>query len=503
MGVYDDYGYDPTADSNPSLNGSVSDPITSSGLTGWSGLTSLLGSVASPLAAAAIGQNNLNTATADRATLQAAAIDHLQQLATMLRDSSANPNLQQYVANAARAVELGQLQPSEALAAVQESTKLAGIQVPQQFTDAVNSTLGQLDTVSKNGYTDIERAAIQKALNQALVQSRGDIGEVQTRAQEQGQYGTGNQLVSSQMAAQSAANTSAQNALDIQSAGLKRALDALTAKGTLGLQAGQQSFDQQKAIASAQDQINLFNAQMRQQAAEQNAARAQAAATINNANAYHVQDQNLAQSNLEQDRARAAAQQEFENAQRQREAAAAADIAAGRNASSILNPVYQQQQAARQAQNTQASNALQGAGGLVSAIGNLPWSNIASGVGGFLSDVGSGIGDALGGLGDLFSDENVKENKKVLSDEDLEDLFDQLVPTQFTYKKQVRSMGAPSGPVTGVMAQDLEKSPAGAMIVIDSPDGKKVDPTKAISLALAGLASMNNRVKDLEGRDGR
>lgn len=111
MSIYDEYGYDPTADSNPALNGSVSDPITGNGATGWSGLTGLLGSIASPIAAAALGQSNVNAATADRSALQTAAIDHLQQLANSLRDSSANPDLQQYVANAARAVELGQLQP--------------------------------------------------------------------------------------------------------------------------------------------------------------------------------------------------------------------------------------------------------------------------------------------------------------------------------------------------------------------------------------------------------
>jgi hypothetical protein len=499
MSIYDEYGYDPTADSNPALNGSVSDPITSSGATGWSGLTGLLGSIASPIAAAALGQSNVNAATADRSALQTAAIDHLQQLANSLRDSSANPDLQQYVANAARAVELGQLQPAQAFAAVQEQSNLNGIKLPQQYQDAINSTLSQLDTVSKQGYTDIEKAAVQKALNQSLVQARGEIGQARTEAQERGQYGTGSQLVSQQMASQAAANTASQNALDIQAAGLKRALDALAAKGTLGLQASDQSFNQQKTIASAQDQINAQNALLRQQANEANAARVQQAATVNNQNKYHVQDQNIAQQNLEQDRARAAAQAQFDNAQRQRELAAQVDVAAGRNASSILNPVYQQQQAARTAQNQQAGNALSGAniGSLIGGVGNLvsnvPWGSIGSGI----ADFGSSIGSAIG---DIFSDEDVKENKQKLSDDDLDSIFDKLVPTQFTYKKSVQRIGAPGGSVTGVMAQDLEKTPQGAMIVIDSPNGKKLDGQKALSLALAALSSQNNRIKALEGK---
>jgi hypothetical protein len=471
---------------------------SSTGSTDWAKLLGTLGTTA---AAAALGQSNVNRTTSDRDQLQNDAITNLQNLAASLRDSSANPDLQQYVNNAARAVQLGTLQPAQALAAVQQQTQLHGIQVPQEYKDAVNSSLAQLDTVSKNGYTDIEKAAIQKALNQSLVQSRGDIGELQTNAQEQGQYGTGSKLVSQQMAAQAAANTNAQSALDIQAAGLTRALAALSAKGTLGLQASDQSFNQQKTIASAQDQINQQNAALQQQANEQNAARAQQAALTNNQNAYAVQNTNIAQSNLEQDRARAAAQAEFDNAQKQKEDAAAAQIAAGRNAASILSPAYQQQQAAQTAQNQQAGNLLSGSnlsslvGGVGSALGNVPWGSIGSGI----SDAASGIGSAIG---DLFSDERVKDNKRELSDDDLDSIFDQLVPTQFTYKKSVRSLGAPTGPVTGVMAQDLEKTPQGAMIVIDTPAGKKLDGQKALSLALAGLASMNNRVKELEGSNG-
>lgn len=514
--VYDNYTTSDNFDYNPYDPGSISnytasgDPVPSGDSSTWSQVGNTIKDAAGKIIgtltsgqtlrdfiAAYAANRNTAAATDQQNSLQQSAVNNLQALADSLR-SYGSPDLLQYVSSVAKAVQLGQVDPAKALATVQQNTQLQGIKVPQQFTDAVNSTLNQLDTVSKNGYTAIERAAIQKALDQALTQSRGDIGELRTEAQERGQYGTGNQLVSSQMAAQAAANTAAQNGLDIESQGLQRALQALQAKGQLGLTAGQQSFDQQKTVASAQDVINAQNAQLQQQANEQNAQRLQQANLTNKANEYHVQDQNLTQSNLQQSNQVSAAQQQYADWQKQQEDAALADEIAARNAASMWGKTYDVQTAAKNAQNSQLNTALNAP----TTNGGTDWGKI---IGAGASLLGNGGGSSiLGGIGSaigsLFSDEKVKNNKKELSDEDLDALFDQLAPMSFNYKKSVQKLGAPSGPMAGIMAQDMERDPIGATIVIDSPDGKQLDPQKALSLALAALTSQNGRIKNLEGR---
>lgn len=489
----DDQAYTSNGDSFLPSGGSVSTAPTDYQTKSDGSILDKLGNVIGKLAsgqtlkdfvaAYAVAHNNTQ-ATALQENLRQSAVGNLQALANQLRDSSANPQLLQYVETTMKAVSQGTIQPAQALASVQGQTKLAGIQVPAQFTDAINSTLSRLDTVAKNGYTPIERAAIQKALDQIGTQERGELGAIRNQAQEQGQYGTGAQLVSGQMAQQAAANTAAQTGLDIQSQGLKRALDALTSEGNLAVTADNQSFGQQKDVASAGDAIAANNAALAQQAQEQNAARAQAAQTANITNAQHVQDTNVAQSDLETANQLKAAQQVFDNAQKQKEDAATVDVNAAKNAGTMWGKTYDQQLATTKAANDQLKTAIAPA-----ATTNSSGSSD--------TDWGKLIGS---GLGAYFSDEKVKDNKQEMSDDDIEGIFNQLVPTSYTYKKQTQALGAPSGNVVGVMAQDLEKSPQGATLVIDTPDGKKVDPQKALQLALAAIASMNGRVNTLEGK---
>jgi len=58
------------------------------------------------------------------------------------------------------------------------------------------------------------------------------------------------------------------------------------------------------------------------------------------------------------------------------------------------------------------------------------------------------------------------------------------------------------GPRLGVMAQDIEKSPMGAQVVRDTPEGKVIDGPKGLSLALAGAANHEQRIRDIESRLG-
>ena len=115
------------------------------------------------------------------------------------------------------------------------------------------------------------------------------------------------------------------------------------------------------------------------------------------------------------------------------------------------------------------------------------------------SDVaGAGIGGLAALLPFLFSDKRLKE-KITPGTKAVRAVMERLQPYSFEYKNAGKP-GTARGPVVGVMAQDLQKSPLGRDMVTESKDGLQVDAVKAISAALAGNADLHHRVKALEHR---
>lgn len=76
-----------------------------------------------------------------------------------------------------------------------------------------------------------------------------------------------------------------------------------------------------------------------------------------------------------------------------------------------------------------------------------------------------------------------------------------LKPANFEYKPQFQGApGAGDGQYTGIMAQDLQKTPAGASAVSTGPDGmKRVDGAKLATLNSAALSQLTKDVDRLKG----
>jgi len=118
---------------------------------------------------------------------------------------------------------------------------------------------------------------------------------------------------------------------------------------------------------------------------------------------------------------------------------------------------------------------------------------------------GGGGGDDLMRPDGTVSDERAKT---AVADArgDIDRMLDGLAtargPVSFVYKDPAATAAA-GGRVTGVMAQDLERSPAGSSLVADTPSGKVVDAKKAAMVALAASARLHERLKQLEDAGGR
>lgn len=112
-------------------------------------------------------------------------------------------------------------------------------------------------------------------------------------------------------------------------------------------------------------------------------------------------------------------------------------------------------------------------------------------------DKGSGhqkLGSGLAALGMAMSDK--KEKKDTASgDGDVKNFLDALKAYSYEYKEPEK-FG--EGKQISVMAQDLEKTPVGKQLVIETPEGKAVDYGKANGVMLASQAMLNDRLSEIE-----
>lgn len=111
-----------------------------------------------------------------------------------------------------------------------------------------------------------------------------------------------------------------------------------------------------------------------------------------------------------------------------------------------------------------------------------------------------GGGGAAGGIASAasMSDERVKQNIHP-GGLAATQAVGELKPQTYEYRP---GYGAP-GERVGVMAQDLEKTPAGAALVMNTPMGKAVDVGGMASLGLAAVSEQQKRIEELERRLGR
>lgn len=105
-----------------------------------------------------------------------------------------------------------------------------------------------------------------------------------------------------------------------------------------------------------------------------------------------------------------------------------------------------------------------------------------------------GIMQGAGQAAMMMSDENVKTGIHPGGGE-IRSFLDSVSPQGYQYKDP--SMG--QGEHVSVMAQDLEKTPIGQSMVVDTPQGKAVDYGKGFGAMLAAQADINARLERLEG----
>lgn len=351
-----------------------------------------------------------------------------------------------------RMVQLGQITPEMATTMYQQNSELYKATTDPKLYNAQLESLSSLQDISKNeGLTAMDRAQLNDIDIQEATRLRGEQEALQNSMASRGISGSGQELASRMIAEQGAADRQSAQGVNVAALAQKRALDAISQSGTLAGSMREQDFSEQSQKAKAQDAINQFNTQMKQQTENTNVAARNQSQTQNLNQAYNIQKTNLEQSNRERESAADAAQKDFEN--RYRVTAGKAGQSSG-YADSL---------------STQSKNNADRWGAGIKALTDIE------------------------GSSDWFSDENLKKDVNVLTNDEVDDLLDNLTGYSYRYKGS-------NEPGVGVMAQDLEKTPLEENVV-DTPKGKMVKGDGAMKSAmLAALANINNRVNELEGK---
>lgn len=139
-----------------------------------------------------------------------------------------------------------------------------------------------------------------------------------------------------------------------------------------------------------------------------------------------------------------------------------------------------------------------------------------------LSGLASGIGSSMGGLIGLVSDRNLKtniteadgsvkdfltkfgdsigvKNEPNFSEMPDHDRMKEFMSRVQSYEYDYKDPDYMPGRQTGPMAQDLEKHPIGASLVVDTPKGKMVDWSRGGNVLMAGLATLSKENDELRG----
>lgn len=310
------------------------------------------------------------------------------------------------------------------------------ISTDPRLRDARMSALNKLGDVSQNGGMTLEdKANMNRMQTDAAMNDKGRRDAIMSGAAQRGNLDSG-AAIGAQMASSQAANQQeSQAGMDVQGMAQKRALQSMQQQGQLAGQIQGQDFDQQAQRAQAKDRIAQYNSGLKYDAAKSNIS-AQNASRQYGATAHNNFQQN-----------------QFDN----RYKTAGLKYNANTNEGNQRLSVYQGKTDAHQ---NDENNLVKGAVGAAAAYG---------------------------GYAAMASDENLKKDVKPAADVDIDAFLTSLNPKEFKYKDSKHG----AGDRVGVMAQDVEKSPMGAKLVVNTGEGKHLDVNNVIGALLESVAHLH------------
>lgn len=124
---------------------------------------------------------------------------------------------------------------------------------------AQRQTMAQYGDIAREGYTDLDRRALDQAFQQSRREEQSQRGAVMDAAARRGDVSGGNALAGSLMAQQGGANRANQFGTNVALEGRRRAMEALAAQGNMATNMRGQGFSEQAQRGGAIDAFNQWS----------------------------------------------------------------------------------------------------------------------------------------------------------------------------------------------------------------------------------------------------
>lgn len=313
------------------------------------------------------------------------------------------------------------------------------------------TSMGALqDIVDRGGMNLSDMANMNRVQTDVASADKGRREAMLQNMAQRGMGGSGMELLAQLQSSQAATDRASQAGMDQAGMMQDRALQSIMSRGDVGRQMTNDQWQRDAQKAQAQDAISQFNARNSLQN-QQNTAQNQMRADVSNRD-YST---GVQQSNV----GRRAAQQAANVNRTNR----AQEYNVGRNQQQFDNQI------------TQAGGTAQ------SRIAQAAAVNEAQ------ARENERVGTMIGGAGTIgaatiASDENTKQNVEGISEEQLEEFFEAISPKTFEYREPSQP-GQSEGPKAGFIAQDVEGTSLGDMI-LRKQEG---EPLKYDEQALQGM----------------
>lgn len=200
-------------------------------------------------------------------------------------------------------VELDKLKSAGLLTPEQEEVILAkpsafeDIAVDQRLKDAQMRALDNLSDISDDGMTIEDRAAMAEIKSDLNNEEKAGREAILQNAAQKGTLSGGMVVADQLLNAQRTADRGSLEGFKVGADARKRALEAISAEGTLAGNMRTQDFGEQSKVADARDAINKFNTQQSSDVQQRNVAGRNAAQQYNLSNDQRIMDTNVGLSN--------------------------------------------------------------------------------------------------------------------------------------------------------------------------------------------------------------
>lgn len=354
-------------------------------------------------------------------------------------------------------------------------TEMKGIKVDPRLKEHQLSALQELSTIADaGGMTAADEANLARVQNDNAQADRGRREAILQNMAARGMAGSGNELLAQLSSSQAATDRNAQQGLDIAGMAQARALEAMMSRGNMAGGIRDQDFGAQSQIASAQDAINQFNTQNKNNFSQHNADMTYNAGVNNQAVKQGIANQNVDTRNkAAMHNTFTVPQQNYSNQ---------SSKLAGKHGAYGTQITNEHQKHAAEAEKYKFIGGLAGAGAGAFATGT-PQGAAA----------GSQMGQQAGGGAYAMSDKNEKKDIKKVKELDIEEFLGSLSPKKFKFKDESNGQGD----FTGFMAQDVADTKLGSEMVEQGEDGKmRYDPVKLQGIQMAAIKFLADKIKE-------